>query len=373
VNGERVFTGLLTVTNEKGEIRSCNLVATKAHSQFELALIQMRESLTMYGHKQPTLFYTDNMSDKSLLESAFPSLRQNITAVEKYSHLEQFSLPDEVQVDVKNKDAAINAALSTIINDLPTNASEPDLVVGFDAEWNVGTTDGGAFTRGKIAVVQIAYDKRVYILQARLILFHSKMYYLWFLQISEMLSRGSLPEKLIMLLSNPRIRKAGRLVSSDLRQLQDSLQDAPAFVGALDLAKYAKERHVIPNARCGLADLCATVLGRRLNKNVSERMSTAWEQRKLTEEQIRYAACDAYAPLLLYHALSRLGVPKKLVELISHTPVLLYNADSTTIIARGRLAAEVHPKSFENISLSASHIIVEILEVYVPASNHLFS
>lgn len=339
-----MFTGLLTVTNEKGEIRSCNLVATKAHSQFELALIQMRESLAMYGHKQPILFYTDNMSDKSLLESAFPSLRQNITAVEKYSHLEQFSLPDEVQVDVKNKDTAINAALSTIINDIPTNASEPDLVVGFDAEWNVGTTDGGAFTRGKIAVVQIAYEKRVYILQACLILFHSKKYYSWFLQISEMLSRGS------------------------LRQLQDSLQDAPAFVGALDLAKYAKERHVVPNARCGLADLCATVLGRRLNKNVLERMSTAWEQHKLTEEQIRYAACNAYAPLLLYHALSMLDVPKKLVELIPCTPILLYNADSTTIIARGRLAAEVHPKSFENISLSASHIIVEILEVYVPAA-----
>jgi len=183
-----------------------------------------------------------------------------------------------------------------------------------------------------------------------------------------MLSRGSLPEKLIMLLSNPRIRKAGRLVSSDLRQLQDNLPNAPAFVGALDLAKYAKERHVVPNARCGLADLCATVLGKRLNKNVSERMSTAWEQRKLTEEQIRYAACDAYAPLLLYHALSRLGVPKKLVEFIPHTPILLYNADSTTVIARGRLAAMVHPKSFENINLSASHIIVEILEVYVPAA-----
>ena len=132
----------------------------------------MRESLTMYGHKQPTLFYTDNMSDKSLLESAFPSLRQNITAVEKYSHLKQFTLPDEVQVDIRNKDAAINAALSTIINDLPTDASEPDLVIGFDTEWNVGTSDGGAFTRGNIAIVQIAYENRVYILQACHILFH---------------------------------------------------------------------------------------------------------------------------------------------------------------------------------------------------------
>ena len=125
----------------------------------------MRESLTMYGHSQPTLFYTDNMSDKSLLETAFPSLRQNVTAVEKYSNLDSFILTDDVQVDVRDNESAINAALSTITDDLPTEASDPDLVIGFDAEWNVGVSDTGGFTRGEIAIVQIAYEKRVYILQ----------------------------------------------------------------------------------------------------------------------------------------------------------------------------------------------------------------
>jgi len=93
-----------------------------------------------------------------------------------------------------------------------------------------------------------------------------------------MISRRNLPEKLIMLLSNPRVRKAGRLVSSDLRQLQSSHEQAPDFLGALDLAKFAKDRHVVPNAKCGLGDLCAVILGKRLDKNVSERVSTAWEQ-----------------------------------------------------------------------------------------------
>ncbi|KAF8578394.1 hypothetical protein K439DRAFT_1621365 [Ramaria rubella] len=76
VNGIAIFVGLLTVTNEKGEIRVCDLVATKAHSQFELALIRMRELLELYGHKQPTIFYNDNMSDKQFLETSFPSLQQ---------------------------------------------------------------------------------------------------------------------------------------------------------------------------------------------------------------------------------------------------------------------------------------------------------
>lgn len=65
---------LLTVTNEMGEIRVCNLVATKAHSQFELALEYMRGSLERYGHDLPEVFYMDNMLDKEFLEKCFPSL-----------------------------------------------------------------------------------------------------------------------------------------------------------------------------------------------------------------------------------------------------------------------------------------------------------
>lgn len=41
VNGVPVFIGLLTVTNEYGEVRLMNLVATKSHSQFEHALNEM--------------------------------------------------------------------------------------------------------------------------------------------------------------------------------------------------------------------------------------------------------------------------------------------------------------------------------------------
>jgi hypothetical protein len=39
------------------------------------------------------------------------------------------------------------------------------LVVGFDAEWNVTISDAGQHEHGEIAIVQIAYEKRVYILQ----------------------------------------------------------------------------------------------------------------------------------------------------------------------------------------------------------------
>ena len=88
VGGEKPFTAIISVTNERNEIRVCNFVATKSHSQFELALKNVRDSLSLYGHPQPALIYTDNMSDKQFLEDCFPSLRQDVTPVEKYGHLD---------------------------------------------------------------------------------------------------------------------------------------------------------------------------------------------------------------------------------------------------------------------------------------------
>src|SRR6266545_3637923 len=101
-----------------------------------------------------------------------------------------------------------------------------------------------------------------------------------------------------MLLCNPHIKKVGQMVSSDLCQ---AVQSPFTYVGALDLAVYAKYWQVISNAKCGLADLCALVLRKCPNKNVSERMSTVWEQTDLSVEQQHYAACDAYVPLLIFH------------------------------------------------------------------------
>jgi hypothetical protein len=108
VDGVQVFMALLTVTNEKGEIRICNLVATKSHSQFELALQKMRKSLELYGHDQPSVFYTDNMADKEFLEKCFPSLQRDVVPIEKHSNLEPLSIPNHFQISVKQSATTID-------------------------------------------------------------------------------------------------------------------------------------------------------------------------------------------------------------------------------------------------------------------------
>ncbi len=127
----------------------------------------MAESLDLYGHNQPQLFYTDNMADKSFLESSFPSLRNGVIPIEKYGDLEPFVLPSDVHILIRRDKPAINAALSTLIEHIPAEESDPELVIGYDCEWNCTLSDNGRQERGEIAIIQIAFEKRVYILQVR--------------------------------------------------------------------------------------------------------------------------------------------------------------------------------------------------------------
>jgi len=125
----------------------------------------MRESLELYGHSQPSIFYTDNMADKAFLEASFPSLRENVVPVEKYSNLEPISRPPNVAVYVKNSSVAIDDAIRSIMDSLPEDGAGT-IYVGFDTEWNVNVSERGFITgRGQTGIIQIAHENVVYIFQ----------------------------------------------------------------------------------------------------------------------------------------------------------------------------------------------------------------
>ena len=163
-NGVSIFVGLLTVTNELGQIRVLALVATKAHAQFEYALNKMLESLKMYGYDEPCIFYTDNISDKAFLEKCFPSLKLGITPIDKFSELPEFQIPNHVQIFKKSSVNQIEIALATIQELLIELPESENLTIGFDLEWNLDTTPGKG-RQGKTAVASIAHDNTIYLLQ----------------------------------------------------------------------------------------------------------------------------------------------------------------------------------------------------------------
>ena len=168
-----------------------------------------------------------------------------------------------------------------------------------------------------------------------------------------MVAEKRLPVKLRLLLSHPQILKAGQLVNADLKCLEAACRSTVTFVGGLDLAKYAKDRHIVPNAICSLADLSALVLGQCLNKNVAKRLSNQWGNDVLSQKQLMYAAGAAYAALCIYHCLSKLNISQPLpLYPRSLTEVLLYSPDNTTIIAHGHLSPNMHLAQYDNINLT---------------------
>jgi hypothetical protein len=187
-----------------------------------------------------------------------------------------------------------------------------------------------------------------------------------------MLATGHLPRQLVLLLSNPNIIKVGRMVSSDLKYLEIACHSSTPFTGALDLARYAKERLVVSNAKASLADLCAATLQKRLPKNTSARISTRWEDDQLPVDMVRYAALDAYASLCIYQQLFQIHPPKPLPEkLDASLEIVLYHDDLSRVIARGHISDQFlsdKPKDYNGIPITAKRILITVTQVLVPGA-----
>jgi Domain of unknown function (DUF6729)/3'-5' exonuclease len=286
VNGVPVFIGLLTVTNEKGEIRVLALVATKAHAQFEIALTEMRCSLEKYGHDQPALFYTDNISDKPFLERSLPALRKDVQPFDKYAKFPPFSLPDKVVIVVKSTPTQIQDALGTI-QDALIDSNNSHVIIGLDVMWDVNIEAGHAEQR-KPAVIAIGHKTHIYILQ-----------------IAHLVSRGNFPIALKNFLLDPNVVKVGHRIKSDLKRLQNAANSVHEFPNYIELASYAKSRRVISNATVGLAELSALVLNRYINRDPEIQLNTQWETRSLSDKQKQHLALDVYAKLCIYNQLEK--------------------------------------------------------------------
>jgi hypothetical protein len=162
------------------------------------------------------------------------------------------------------------------------------------------------------------------------------------------------------------------MVSSDLKYLEMACHSSTPFTGALDLARFAKERLVVSNAKAGLADLCAATLQKRLPKNTPARISTRWEGDQLSDDMVQYAALDAYASLCIYQRLLQIHPPKPLPEeLDASLEIVLYHDDLSRVIARGHISEHFlsdKPKQYDGIQITAKRILITVTEVLVPGA-----
>ena len=141
-------------------------------------------------------------------------------------------------------------------------------VVGFDTETRPAFKPGESYLP---SLVQFATASTVYLLQA---------------QQSDLF--GAMRE----ILSSDKVIKAGVSVSDDLRNLKKLFEFEARSV--VDLRKVAK-RHGLKQT--GVRNLAGIFLGTRIPKGAK---TTNWAARRLTPQQIAYAATDAWACRELY-------------------------------------------------------------------------
>jgi hypothetical protein len=159
-NGVPVFGALHTCTNEYNEIRSMILTPSKSHSQYMPALAAISQSLKMYGHPPVELVFTDNVrGDKAELEKVLPSLCKDVVPVPDHSLFEKLGVPGDWSVTILSSPFQINARLSSMMEDIPDGG---ELLVGMDMEWPV---DLNSSIQGRVAVISIAFEKEIYLLQ----------------------------------------------------------------------------------------------------------------------------------------------------------------------------------------------------------------
>ena len=194
-------------------------------------------------------------------------------ATQKVSELPLLCLPVGTPIFYTRSEAETDELCAAIELEI---AAGLDLV-GFDIEWHVSFAAGA--TQAPAAVVQLATGRAVHVFQ-----------------VSAM---PRFPSKLAQLLERGDLMKAGNNVGGDALKLRRDFDICTA--GLIELGGLAAVALHYGERPWSLSDLTAEVLGCRLPKDL--RMSR-WEAR-LSEEEVRYAALDAWASLAIAAALRR--------------------------------------------------------------------
>mmetsp|Transcript_58039 Transcript_58039/g.168404 ORF Transcript_58039/g.168404 Transcript_58039/m.168404 type:complete len:255 (-) Transcript_58039:145-909(-) len=176
----------------------------------------------------------------------------------------------------------VNSLTSGACASLCTEAETAD-IVGFDAEW---VPDWTWASDNPISVLQLAFPEsgRVYVIQLGAL-------------------RRQLPQAVQLMLLNPEVTKVGfacnykdeaKMASSGIVVARGSMVDVQSRCAALLGLSRADGRFV------GLKRAAQELLGFMLEKDKRHTCSD-WSQEKLTPEQVRYAALDAWVALRLYY------------------------------------------------------------------------
>lgn len=151
-----------TAVNELGQIRMQVLAPTKHNAHCTASLIKLQESLAFHGHSPVTLLTVDNpKADAAWAQSVVPSLQQHVTPIgaPNESGLPLASVPVEVLVTKSVTDMEQWCHCRLLAWE---RSGKKEMHCGLDTEHTPGF---GQQARGKTALIQLAFEDQVIILQ----------------------------------------------------------------------------------------------------------------------------------------------------------------------------------------------------------------
>lgn len=140
--------------------------------------------------------------------------------------------------------------------------------LGFDTETRPSFKKGQI---NQVALLQLSTDEKAYLFR---------------------LNRHELSRRVVAILADQNIKKAGVAIRDDIKVLQAKSKFVPA--GFVELQDEAKKRGI---ENFSLKKLAGIVLGLRISK--AQQLSN-WEADELAEPQQRYAATDAWLSYKIY-------------------------------------------------------------------------
>ena len=296
LHGESLFKGLVTATNEYGDIRLQFHIVTDAHDQMDEPIKAFLATCHAYNLPIPRWVFTDKPStDKGYFMRLLPGVREmqsqlntkSGTGVRSNSNGLPMCRLDESLYRVYENTRKINEVAQSIRSTV-TAFPPADKILGLDAEWDVPVAGG---SRGKIALIQIAWREND-VSRAALFRVHSK---------------SELPRELKALFTDPALTFTGKSVEEDLKKIAEDFNCVKAMRSTpfVDLAHMARDRDVVKDARVGLQELTRLTVCQHLEKPDEIRRGK-WSGNQLTPEQMEYAAIDATISLDVYHHLKKL-------------------------------------------------------------------
>ncbi|CAN0314199.1 unnamed protein product, partial [Ectocarpus sp. 4 AP-2014] len=196
-------------------------------------------------------------------------------------------IPEELQfrfsghIDVVKEEQEVDDAVAKLRSDAAVSNLDPVKVVGFDMEWHAPRVRGVG--PGRTALIQVCSSAG-------------------YCAVFVMAGLDQVPSGLWALLQDPTIKKVGNNISGDATKL---CKDFPGLEG--EFTNYSELISLTsrPEEKRTLGDLVAMVSDKEMDKGLGEGALADWSAPALTDEQLLYAANDAYAGLLVWGVLEK--------------------------------------------------------------------